>query len=138
MSRAEWGGGRAFGRLAALACLAAAACGGRERSPSGDAGAPPALVPAETIVRAPREPEPIPSSMVYGTLHIGSGCRDAMLILGDADPRRMPRDSTLRLPVLAGELRVVVDVAAGARWDSTLTVVAGRDYRLGMRPLRCP
>lgn len=121
-----------------LLCLGAVACERAERSSAQATSARPEAEPPDTLVAAPRAPETIPGSMVYGQVHIGSTCRDAVLLIGDADPRRLPADSTLRLPVLAGPLRVAVRAGGGAGWDSTFTVVAGTDHRLGMRPLRCP
>ncbi|MBA3854415.1 serine/threonine-protein kinase [Pseudogemmatithrix spongiicola] len=133
-------------RLATKAQGAAASGAASANVPTAREGASPATAnqrgaganaPRDTAVRAPREPQTIPGSMVYGKIYVGSNCRGAAVVVANAPPRRIPPGTTVALEVLAGETRFVVGTVAGARWDTTFTVVAGSNHRLGMRPLRC-
>jgi len=96
-----------------------------------------ATPPAETLVNAPRGPETIPGSMVYGRIHIGSRCRGAGLIINGEAPRAIGGGTLRPIPVLAGPVRIRVRTVAGGTWDTVFTVEAGREYEIGMRPLRC-
>src|SRR5690606_28390966 len=91
----------------------------------------------DTAVRATQPPQDIPGSMVYGALFIGSSCRGAALSINGVRIGTIGGGTMRRTPVVVGEARISVRTLGGARWDTVMTVEAGREYRVGMRPLRC-
>ncbi len=90
----------------------------------------------DTAVRAPALPNEIPSSMIYGTVRIGSNCPTATLYVGEL-VRPIGRMGLQDIGQLSGSVRLEVRTRAGARWDTTMTVESGVTYTLGNRPLRC-
>ncbi len=90
----------------------------------------------ETAVPAPQPPQPIPGTLVYGRILIGSRCPGAVLYLGD-DVRPLTTRTLQDLQRIAGPVTIRVRTLAGINWDTTFTVEAGTQHRIGVRPVRC-
>lgn len=90
----------------------------------------------DTAVRATPGPQPIPGSLVYATVYIGSDCANASLSL-NGSPLRGLGPTPAQIPVLAGDVRLTLHVGELQRWDTLMTVEAGREYRIGVRPGEC-
>lgn len=91
----------------------------------------------DTAVAATQPPQTIPQSFVYGTVLIGSRCPSAVLYVDGAAERPIGQRGIQELRQVAGSVTLRVRTLSGARWDTTFTVTAGREHRIGFRPLRC-
>jgi hypothetical protein len=73
---------------------------------------------------------------VYGTILIASRCPGAVLYIG-ADVRAIGQGGIQTIQQTAGPVTLRVRTAGGGDWDTTFTVAAGSQHRIGYRPIRC-
>jgi serine/threonine protein kinase len=107
----------------------------RRRAARREQASAPPPTPTTTPTQ-PAEPPAAPVPAAPGVVRIGSRIPGAILYVG-TDVRPIGQLGIQNISLPPGEVRLSIRSDRCARWDTTITVVAGLIHTIGQRPIRC-